>query len=346
MQNDPARILIVDDEPHICELLARWLTAEGYNCATAFSAPMALQLLETGQFHLVLCDIMMPGMDGMGLLNMIRGKFSDTAVLMVTAVDDRRTGILAVELGAYGYVIKPFERNEILIHVADALERRSEKLLSQEYASNLSDQLEKQVREFRQRERESIFRLLSAISYRTDETEAHMRRVGLCASVLLKEALGWETEEVTDIELAAAMHDVGKIGIPEAIMRKPEKLTPEEFEIVKGHTEIGARILSGSDEPMLQLAADIALSHHEKYDGSGYPHGLSGEDIPECARIVAIADMYDSLTHTRVYRPPFQEEEALNIMKLEKGKYFDPRLLDCFFRSLGEIRSIRERTPE
>ena len=346
MQNEPARILIVDDEPHICELLARWLAAEGYRCATASNANKALELLDSGAFELALCDIMMPGMDGIGLLNTIRSKFDKTAALMVTAVDDRRTGILAVELGAYGYVIKPFERNEILIHVADALERRSEKLLSQEYAANLAAQLEKQVGQARDREQESIFRLLSATSFRTDETIGHMRRVGMYSSALLKDAVGWEVEEVADIAVAAAMHDVGKIRIDEAIMRKPGKLTPEEFEIMKRHTEFGADILADSNHGMLQMARDIALYHHEKYDGSGYPRGLVGDDIPEYARIVAIADVYDSISHDRIYRPALSEEEALKIMNSEKGKHFDPRLLDCFLHCLPELLRIRSEIKE
>lgn len=346
MQHEPARILIVDDEPHICELLARWLIAEGYRCATAFDATKALELLEGEQFDLALCDIMMPGTDGMGLLNTIRAKFNKTAVLMVTAVDDRRTGILAVELGAYGYVIKPFERNEILIHVADALERRSEKLLSQEYAGNLAGQLEKQVGEARDRERECIFRLLSLTSFRTDETVGHMRRVGRYSSALLKEAVGWEVEEVVDIAVAAAMHDVGKIRIDEAIMRKPGKLSPEQFEIMKQHTEFGADILADSNHSMLQMARDIALYHHEKYDGSGYPSGLTGDDIPEYSRIVAIADVYDSLTHDRIYRPAVSEEDAIKIMNSENGKHFDPRLLDCFLRCVPELRRIRSEIKE
>jgi len=346
MQQEPAKILIVDDEPHICELLARWLTGEGYRCATAFDAGRALGLLENEHFDLALCDIMMPGMDGMGLLNTIRAKFNKTAVLMVTAVDDRRTGILAVELGAYGYVIKPFERNEILIHVADALERRSEKLLSQEYAGNLAGQLEKQVSEARDRERECIFRLLSVTSFRTDETIGHMRRVGMYSAALLKESVGWEVEEVADIAIAAAMHDVGKIRIDETIMRKPEKLSPEQFEIMKQHTKFGADILGDSNHSMLQMAKDIALYHHEKYDGSGYPGGLKGDDIPEYARIVAIADVYDSVTHERIYRPAFSEEEAIKIMNLENGKYFDPTLLDCFLRCLPELRRIQSEIKE
>ncbi len=346
MHDEPARILIVDDEPHICELLARWLVAEGYRCTTALNADKALELLQSNEFELALCDIMMPGVDGMGLLNTIRAKFNKTAVLMVTAVDDRKTGILAIELGAYGYVIKPFERNEILIHVADALERRSEKLLSQEYAGNLAGQLEKQVRQAREREQECVFRLLSATTFRTDETIAHMRRVGMYSSVLLKEAVGWEVEEVGDIELAAAMHDLGKICIEEAIMRKPGSLNPEEFELMKKHTEFGATVLAGSKQGMLQMAGEIALYHHEKYDGSGYPRGLSGDEIPESARIVAIADVYDSMTHDRAYRRALSEEETLEKMGMEKGRHFDPRLLDCFFRTLPELRRIGQKITE
>jgi putative two-component system response regulator len=202
------------------------------------------------------------------------------------------------------------------------------------------------VGEARDREQECIFRLLSVTSFRTDETISHMRRVGMYSSALLKEAVGWEVEEVADIAIAAAMHDVGKIRIDETIMRKPAKLSPEQFEIMKQHTEFGADILADSNHSMLQMARDIALYHHEKYDGSGYPRGLRGDDIPEYARIVTIADVYDSVTHDRIYRPAFSEEEAIKIMNSENGKHFDPRLLECFLRCLPEFRRIRSEIKE
>ncbi len=337
-----AKILIVDDEPHVAELLSRWLRAEGYDCVTASRAETALPLLEAVEFHLVVSDIMMPGMSGVELLGIIRKKFPGVAVLMVTAVDDRSTGILTLELGAYGYIIKPFEKNEILIHVADALARRETALLGQAYDRNLAEHLQRHGDEIRQRE-EIVLRMISASGRRHGETGAHLRRVaGYCAALAKAVASGWTLQALEDIGVAAAMHDVGKIGIPESLWRKAERLNPEERKIAEKHAEIGARLLGESDTTLLRMARDIARSHHERWDGSGYPDGLVGEAIPECARLVAIADVYDALIHRRVWRTAFSEEEAISIMVQEKGKHFDPRILDVFLRILPEIRRIRE----
>lgn len=345
MENGAAKILVVDDEPNICDLLSRWLTSEGYECTTALSGQAALDYLQGDRFHLVVSDIMMPGMSGVDLLTVIKPLFPDVAVIMVTAVDDRNTAILTLELGAYGYIIKPFDRNEILINVANALERRRLNLLGQEYERSLELQVEQRTKQVREREEEIIFRLLSATGHRDDETGAHVRRIGLYACEMAKK-LGWKSRDAEQIRLAAPMHDVGKIGIPDNILRKPGRYTPEEFEIMKKHTEIGARILDGSNVPLIQMAKDIALCHHERWDGSGYPKGLEKEQIPESARIVAVVDVYDALVHDRIYRPALTEEEALSLMMVGSGDHFGTEIFDCFRAMLPSIRQIRDAFQE
>lgn len=341
-----ARILIVDDDPCIAELLSRQLSAEGYSCAKALSGEIAVELLGTGQeFDLIICDIMMPGMSGIDLLTFVRALFPDIAVVMVTGVDDRITATTALETGAYGYVLKPFERSEILISVASALERRRVTMLSKKHESALEAIVEQRTRQVRQREEELIFRLLSTSEYRDGETGAHIRRVGLYAAEMAR-ALGWNAQAVADIRLAASMHDVGKVGIPDRILRKKGSLTFEEFEIMKQHTEIGARILGGTTIPMLQMARDIALGHHERYDGSGYPRGLRKDAIPESALVVAIVDVYDALVHDRVYRPALPEEKAISIITGCTGDYFGPHIFDCFMSLLPSLRRIREETRD
>jgi putative two-component system response regulator len=346
MKKRAAKILIVDDEPYVCDLLARWLTADGYHCASAFDGQTALRLLETHEFHLVVSDIMMPGLSGLDLLKIIRKRFPKVAVLMVTAVDDRKTGILTLELGAYGYIIKPFERNEILINVASALERREMALLSQQYELNLSEHAHRHDLEIRRRD-EIVLRMISAQGRRHGETGGHIRRVGRYASALAKAvASGWTLRALEDIGVAAAMHDAGKIGIPHRILHKPGKLTTEEFDIMKTHTQIGKRILGDSDSPLLRMAGDIAFSHHERWDGTGYPQGLAGEAIPESARIVAVVEVYDALINKRLYRPAFPEKEALSMMTQQSGKQFDPRIFDAFVGILPEIRRIRDEIKD
>jgi cyclic di-GMP phosphodiesterase len=339
------KVLAVDDEPYICELLSRWLIDEGYQCEAAHSGHEAVKALESGAFQLVVADIMMPGMSGIDLLTIIKTLFPDVAVIMVTGVDDRKTAIMTLELGAYGYVIKPFDRNEIIINVANALERRRLRLLSEEYERGLEGEVQQRTKEVRDREEEIVLRLISATGYRDDETGAHIRRIGLYAVEMAK-ALGWPVREIANIRLAAPMHDVGKIGIPDSILRKPGSLTVEEFEVMKRHSDIGAQILDGSDVPLIQMASKIARWHHERWDGSGYPEGLVADDIPECAAIVAVVDVYDALVHDRIYRPAFSEEKALGIMLAGDGEYFGDRIFDCFLDLLPALRRIREQVRD
>jgi len=325
----PVKVLVVDDEPDICNLMSRWLKAEGYESQKAYNVSEAVDQLAGQQFELVVSDISMPGRSGLELITEVKQKAPDTAILMVTALDNRQIALDALHLGAFGYLIKPIDRNDFLINVVNALERRKLVLISQRYEQELEKKVLERTAAIRAREEEIMHRLVWASEYRDDDTGAHIRRIGLFSAELAK-ALGWLPMNVDSLRITAPMHDVGKIGIPDLILRKPGPLKAEEFEIVKTHAKIGASLLDGSDIPLLILAKNIALSHHEKWDGRGYPQGLRGEEIPLAARIVAIADVYDALMCDRVYRKALPKEKALAIMMEGRGVHFDPTVFDCF----------------
>jgi putative two-component system response regulator len=253
--------------------------------------------------------------------------------------------IEALTQGAFAYLIKPVEAEELLLQVERGLERRQWRLERRSYTERLERTVCDQTLEIRLAHEETIHRLLTASMYRDEETGAHLRRTGLFSEAIAL-AAGWPRTQSEHLRLAAPMHDVGKIGIPDSILRKPGGLTPPEFELMKTHTSIGARMLSGSGAVVLQLAQRIALAHHERWDGGGYPRGLAGAAIPEPARIVSIADVYDALTHDRVYRRAFPDDEVIRLMNSGRGTHFDPALLDAFWRALPEIRRIGAENPD
>ncbi len=234
-------------------------------------------------------------------------------------------------------------------YLASSIDRKTvvDQLLAEKrlHADQLQDKVRRQTADIRRAQEEVIYRLLSASQCRDEETGAHVRRVGLFSEVLAR-AAGWSGADADCIRQAAPMHDLGKIGIPDAILRKPGKFTAEEYEVMKTHTLLGADMLANSDVPMLQMAREIALSHHERWDGGGYPYGLAGQEIPEAARIVSIADVYDALTHARVYKPAMPEEEALDVLRSGAGTQFDPLLLAHFFLNLPEISRIASEHPD
>ena len=332
------KILVVDDEADVAELLARFLTAQGHTCKCASNGETAVKLLEEEDFDLILADIMMPGMSGIDLLMITRTLFPAAAVVMVTGIHDRETAFSALELGAYDWVAKPFEKDKILITVAAALDRRRVTLLGKGYQAALEEQTRDIVGQLAEREEEIVLRLMAAVGSRDHETEAHCRRVGLSSAVIAK-YLGWNTDQQDLIRRAAALHDVGKLAIPDSILFTDRPLTQEEFEVVKTHAGIGAKLLEGSRVPVVRMAREIAQHHHERWDGSGYPEGLEGEKIPESARIVAVADVFDSLTHERFRRAAFTEPEALNVMFVA-SRIWDPNVFDVFLHALPEIRHI------
>lgn len=353
------RILVVDDEPVIQRTLKRLLVKAGYECSIANNAAEARRELRDQGYPLVLCDVNMPGESGIDLVGHIFETYPNTATVMVSAEDDMGLATIAMENGAYGYIIKPFGPTELLINVYNALRRRNLEIENRNHRERLERivaartaelkeaiiRLEQADVELRKSREETIRRLAKAAEFRDSETGEHIDRISRYSTVLANR-FGLSPAECELIRIASPMHDVGKLGTPDRILLKPDDLTPDEFELMKTHTEIGYRILSGSGSDVLDLAATIAHTHHERYDGTGYPRGLAGEDIPIAGRIVAIADVFDALTSRRVYKAPVPVGEAVDMMREVKGKHFDPVLLDIFVDSLPEVLEIMEQHPD
>ena len=342
---DKARVLIVDDENMIRDLLSRWLTAEGHDCDLASNGAEAMDILGRKAFDLMLLDIEMPGMSGVEVLAKSKEEYENLAVIMVTGAADEAAGQRCIELGAHSYILKPFEDREVLLNVATALHERERSLAAADQRIHLEEEVHKRTEELRRREEEIALRLVAAAEYRDEDSSGHIRRMGMYAEALAR-ALGRGFEEIDLIRVAAPMHDIGKIGVPDGILLKSRRLTPQEFEVVKQHAVIGARMLEGSDIPLLRMAEQIALSHHEKWDGSGYPQSLAFEDIPLPARIVAVADVFDSLTCARAYRRAFDEATALDMMQEGRGTHFDPEIFDVFIDVLPAFRHIKEQIAD
>ena len=335
------RILVLDDELPIREMLVRWLRAAGYQCQSAANVDEAFAVLDRCHVDLVISDLRMPGRSGLDFLEQLQTDHSDLAVIMLTGCEVPLFAPRAVGQGAWVYLQKPVERNALLIQVSRVLERRRLIDDARNRTFNLEGRVNSLTRLIRLADEEVIHRLVVASMARDDETGAHIKRIGLF-SAAVAEAAGWSSEAVDNIRLAAQMRDIGNIGIPDAILLKPGKFTAEEFEIMKTHTVIGASILRNSDSDMMQLAEEIARSHHEWWNGSGYPDGLCAKAIPPAARIVAIVDVYDALTHDRVYRPALPESEALSMIKQGRYTHFDPELLDMFLSALPAIRELAQ----
>jgi len=345
----PPQILIVDDEEPIRELISQIIKADGYETQTASGVDEALAHMAKKEYSLVISDINMPNKTGIDLLREVFTVDPNIAVLMATAVDDRKVAVNTLELGAYGYIIKPFERNELLINIANALRRRELEIDNRLYSEELEGlvlERTKKLRladiEIRNSREETIVRLAKAAEFRDNETAQHTLRMGHYCAILATKA-GLAKEFCESIRTASPLHDVGKIGIPDTILLKPGALTKEEFDIIKTHSEIGYRILSGSDSELLNLGASIAYTHHEKVDGTGYPQGLAGEDIPIEGRIAAICDVFDALTSDRVYKAAMSTEKAIHILREGRGNHFDPKLHDFFIDCLDEILVLKAK---
>lgn len=355
-----ARILVVDDEGPVRKLLGRIVSQLGHHVTLASNADEAeSSLRHDSTIELVLTDVRMPGTSGLDLATQIAVDFPGTAVVMVSGVDDPDTALRAIETGVYGYVLKPFRATEIQITVMNALRRRMVETENRRHRDALEELVQGRTAELsvtmgllaqsnsrlRQAQEEIIRRLSIASEVRDEETGAHIHRMSAYSTILADE-LGLEPERVELVRVASPLHDVGKIGVPDTILKKPGRHTPEEFELMKQHTIFGYRTLRDTGFPLLDIAATIAWTHHERWDGSGYPRGLSGEQIPIEGRIVAIADVYDALTTKRVYKPAFSVEKSCEILREGKGRHFDPVLLECFFRRFDEVRQIQARFPD
>lgn len=347
-------LLIVDDD----EALRRWeervVRDQGYSCDGAGDAPSVRLRLEQSAYDLALLDVNIPGESGMDLLTHIRSSHPDVAVMMVTGEDSTALALTAIEQGAYGYLIKPVAAGELLINVANALHRRRGELQNQRLVQSLrataeerGHKLEEALQDLELSETkvwvsqaETIFRLARMVEFRDEETGHHLNRMSSYCEILARR-MGFSDEQCERMRLASQLHDVGKVAIPDGILLKPGKLTTEEFEIVKGHAQKGFEMLSGSASEVVQLGASIARTHHERWDGSGYPHGLTGEEIPVEGRIAAVADVFDALTSDRVYRSALPVKSALAMMRSERGRHFDPAMLDSFLGALDDVESIR-----
>jgi putative two-component system response regulator len=350
------QLLIVDDDEAIRRWEERVVKDSGYSCDSAHDAEDARAHLSTGAYQLALLDVNMPGDSGLELLTQIRRDHPDVAVVMVTGEDSTTLAMNAIELGAYGYLVKPVGTGELIINIANALHRRHgdaqahrRVLRMQEEAAQRGHDLAQALQSLEVSEKEvwasqaeTIFRLARLVEFRDEETGHHLHRMSSYCETIAR-TLGFSAEDSERLRLASQLHDVGKVAVPDSVLLKRGKLTPPEFDVIKGHSEIGYRMLSGSASDIVQLGALVAYIHHERWDGSGYPRALSGETIPLEGRIAAIADVFDALTSDRVYRAALPSRSAVELIKQERGKHFDPDVLDAFLGALPEIERIRRQ---
>ncbi len=325
-----ANILIVDDEASVRDVLKRALAEEGYNCAVAVDVESALHILSSSPVDLVLSDIMMPGKSGVDLLKEISARWPDIVTIMLTAVANTRTAIEAMKLGAYDYVMKPFNLDEVRLGAERALEKRNLILANREYREFLELKVEEQTVELRETFIGSMKALAEALEAKDTYTNGHTHRVTEIAVAMAREK-GLPEEEIARIRLAGQVHDIGKIGIPEEVLRKTGKLTDAEFDLIREHVVLSERIL----KPIIKDEEVLAMVrfHHERYDGRGYPDGLAGEDIPFGARLLAVADAYDAMTSNRPYRPAMTPEKARSQLLAGRGSQFDPEAVDILIEA-------------
>lgn len=350
----PARALVVDDDAQVKRTIRRLLEREGMAVATAESVEDARRVLEGGPVDLIVCDVQMPGGSGLELVRQVATEAPETALFMVTGVDDPAVAAEALDLGATAYVVKPFATNEIVINARNALRLRDLERQRRRHAEELESKLVRRSAELatalrlardQDPDAELVACLAGALALRDEETGAHIERMSRYAALLAAklQTIPW-AEDV--LRMATMLHDVGKIGIPDDVLLKPGRLTAEEFEIIKGHSELGYRLLVGTESEVIALGASIALTHHERWDGTGYPRSLIGEDIPLAGRLAAVADVFDALTSTRVYRAALPVDEAVEHISDGSGTQFDPGLIEVFLASLDELAAVRAAWPD
>ncbi len=361
-----ACVMIIDDESINIEIVKAYLEEEGFeNLIATTQASQAMDMLREHRPDIVLLDIKMPEISGLELLRMMR---SDRDMMMIpaivlTAANDPQVKLQALRLGASDFLAKPVDPSELTLRLENVLAVKA----YQDHLADYSEKLERQVQirteELVHSRQEAIHCLARAGEFRDDDTGRHVTRVGRYSALIAAE-LGFPQAAVDLIEQAAQLHDVGKIGIPDAILHKPGKLDPQEFEIIqehcnigrriinplsheesirlKTHTSVGLQIMGSTNSPVLRLASVIAATHHEKWDGTGYPKGLAGNAIPIEGRIVAVADVFDALSSARPYKEAFPLDRCLKILADSRSKHFDPRVLDAFLRRKDEAIHVRE----
>ena len=330
-----SRILIVDDEPEITEILSDLLSDE-HDCTTANSATGALQLLAVQEFQLIISDITMPGMSGLEMLPRAKNISPNTVVVMISGMQTVESAIGALRLGGFDYLMKPFDLRQVEAVVKRALEHQDLIVAKQRYENHLEELVEQRTAELDQAlnsledaYRSTLKALTAALETRDSETHGHSERV-VTYSLRLGRECGLNSAQMKSLEFGSLLHDIGKIGVPDLILRKPAKLTEEEWVLMREHPLHGQQILRGIE--FLEGPARVVAQHHEKWDGSGYPLGLQREEIDICARIFAVADAFDAITSDRVYRRGKSYQAAADELDEWAGRQFDPKVVEAFHR--------------
>jgi len=342
------RILTLSDQPLDAEIMNAILSENGFKNYQGLSDP--LEIIEAlndsdNLIDLLLLDLSMSEKESLSILEVLDIQFEQLdkpAVIMLTSEENRAFRVKLLEAGASDYITKPFDPIELIKRMEIQLKNRALTKQLQEQNTSLEELVQKRTAQMTEVYQEVLARLGKASEYRYHETGNRIKRVSLFSELMALD-LGLDPSYAEQLRVATLMHDVGKIGVSDKIMLKPDQLTFEEFEIMKSHVKIGAEILQGHSSEFLQLAHDIALTHHEKFDGSGYPNNLIGEKIPLCGRIVAIADVFDALTSARAYKKARPVDYAVDLIKSESGKHFDPKVVDSFLRVLPDVLVIKEK---
>lgn len=342
-----AKILIVDDQPANVTLIEKMLDIDGYINVISTTDPTQVESIYLEQnSDLVLLDLNMPVLDGYQVLAKIREVDPDyPPIIVLTAQSDRESRIKALDLGARDFLAKPFDRVELMTRIRNMLEVRIMTKAMKNQNTILDGMVKERTKELFDTRLEVIRRLGRAAEYRDDMTGYHIIRMSRYAQ-LLAVAAGMPEDEAEMLLNASPMHDIGKIGIPDKVLMKPGKLDADEWETMKTHVDIGVEILSGSNSELMNMAAEVAQNHHEKWDGSGYPKGIAGEDIPFTGRVVALADVFDALTTERPYKDAWPVEEAVQFLKEQSGQHFEPRLVEHFLEILPDILKVRNQYTE
>jgi putative two-component system response regulator len=335
------RILIVDDDDNNLELLNKTLSREGYEVIRCRDGVAAVKVVKEQKIDLVLSDVMMPLMNGFEVTRQVKA-IAKVPVILLTGLVDQYALVTGLESGADEFLSKPFHREELLLRVRNILALKTYQDTLKDMVSKRTKKLKDALHTVAESNRDIVFRLLVASEYRDDQTGQHIIRVGKISRMIARN-IGSGRRFIEEIDVTAPMHDLGKIGIPDQILLKPGKLTPDEFDIIKTHTSIGARILEKSPFRLIKMARDIALMHHERWDGKGYPRRMKEADIPLAARIVALSDVLDAILSKRPYKEAFSWECAMETLKEEKGTHFDPEVVNALYQTIDEAKAIYEK---
>lgn len=342
MMSNELRLMIVDDEPINVILLEEIAKEMGHSPISFFAPGEALEWAKLNMVDVILVDFNMPVMNGLDLLKEIRGFHPDIMSIMITANADNALKLEALELGVNDFLTKPISTAEFQLRLRNMIAIHNALKTQKEFSKQLTIEVEKATKELSKSQFEALDVLSRTAEYKDPETGSHIARVSHY-SKMLAQAYGLDAHEQEILFYAAPLHDIGKVGIEDAVLLKPGKLTDEEFDRMKLHSRIGSDILKNSTNPYLMAGAIVAESHHEKYNGKGYPLGLAGDDIHLYARIVAIADVLDALTSIRPYKRAWSFEEAIELIIKEKGEHFDPQLADLFIANIDRVRDIYQQ---